>query len=165
MTIADSPPSTNRARAFSFARALTMAGLIIGVLDLADALIYYGLRGAAPHLIFQSIASGLLGHAAFTGGAGVDVLGIVLHFFIAFVVALVFLATSRRIRALADHPYISGPLYGICVWAVMYFVVLPLSASAPPKMTWPNVVDELAIHILGVGLPAALVAQRWLRGS
>src|SRR5882762_4475274 len=65
------------------ARALatiTKAGLVSGVLDLSDALIFYGLRGVRPVLILQSIASGLLGRAAFSGGAASAVLGTLCHF-------------------------------------------------------------------------------------
>ena len=43
------------------------AGLVSGTLDITDALVFYGLRGAKPTVILQSIASGLLGRGAFRG--------------------------------------------------------------------------------------------------
>lgn len=143
----------------SFARAWIYAGLTIAALDIADALIYYGARGVAPHLIFQSIASGVLGRAAFSGGLGVELLGGVLHCFNSFTIALVYLAASRRLRTLAERPWLWGPTYGVSVWFVMYFLVLPLSAHGAEAMRTANVIDEIAIHILGVGLPAALFAR------
>ena len=45
-------------------RAILYGTLALGVLDLLDALIFFGLRGVAPILIPQSIASGVLGGAA-----------------------------------------------------------------------------------------------------
>ncbi|MEK6335656.1 MAG: hypothetical protein AABM67_11955 [Acidobacteriota bacterium] len=63
--------------------------------------------------------------------------------------------TQRRISV------ICGILYGLCVYLVMNFVVLPLSAL-PFKMPypWPSVVGGLLIHMFGIGLPIAL-AVRW----
>lgn len=148
-----------RTPGLSFVRAWVYAGLTIAALDIADALIYYGLRGVAPHLIFQSIASGVLGRAAFNGGIGVELLGGFFHCFNSFTIALVYLAASRRMRTLAEHPWAWGPTYGVAVWFVMYFVVLPLSAHGAEAMRTANVIDELAIHVLGVGLPAALFAR------
>lgn len=53
-------------RRLSPARAIVYGGLVVGTLDILDAVIFFGLwRGVAPIRIFQSIASGLLGRAAF----------------------------------------------------------------------------------------------------
>ncbi|MCU1262873.1 MAG: hypothetical protein JWO80_5758, partial [Bryobacterales bacterium] len=50
-------------------------GLIAGILDITDALVFFGLRGAKPIRILQSIAAGLLGPKAFKGGVGTAALG------------------------------------------------------------------------------------------
>jgi hypothetical protein len=64
-------------------RAIAYGALVVGALDLLDALIFFRLRGAAPIRICQSIAAGLLGRAAFQGGAATAVRGVAVHFFIA----------------------------------------------------------------------------------
>ena len=52
------------------ARAILWGGLFVGLFDILDAIIYFGIRnGASPYRISQSIARGLLGRDAFTGGA------------------------------------------------------------------------------------------------
>jgi len=79
---------------------ITKAGLVSGVLDLSDALIFYGLRGVKPVLILQSVASGLLGRAAFSGGAASAVLGTLCHFTIAFTHDLLFGALPGNIKTL-----------------------------------------------------------------
>ena len=56
-------------------QAVLGGALAVGVLDLLDALIFFGARGVAPELILHSIASGLLGMAAFRGGAATAALG------------------------------------------------------------------------------------------
>jgi hypothetical protein len=55
------------------------------------------LRGTRPGSIRirQSIASGLLGRHAFAGGWQTAALGVLLHFFIAFVIVLVFVLVAR----------------------------------------------------------------------
>jgi len=143
----------------STARALIYGTLVVGILDAADALVFFGLRGAKPIRIFQSIASGLLGRSAFSGGLRTAVLGVALHFFIAFLIVSTFLVASRYIRILRRAPVWSGLIYGIAVYLVMNFVVLPLSAAGRGALSWPVVVNGVLIHMLGVGLPTSLFVR------
>ena len=80
-------------------RAIVYGTLVVGTLDALDAVVFFGFRGVAPHRIFQSIAAGLLGRAAFTGGPATVALGVVLHYFIAFVIVAAFVGASRYIPA------------------------------------------------------------------
>jgi hypothetical protein len=140
-------------------RASLLGGLVVGALDIADAFIVFGLRGVSPIRILHSIASGVLGRDAFSGGLPAAALGLVLHFFIATTIVTVFVLASRRMRWLVEHPLITGPLYGIAVWLVMNFVVLPLSATGAPTFRTAVVVNGLLIHMFGVGLPSALFGR------
>lgn len=47
---------------------ILLGGLTVGLLDLIDAIVFFGMRGVAAIRIPQSIAAGLLGRAAFQGG-------------------------------------------------------------------------------------------------
>ena len=49
------------------------------------------------------------------------------------------------------------------VFAVMYFVVLPLTLSGQKVPSGSNLAGALAIHMLGVGLPIAYAARRHLK--
>jgi len=138
------------------ARAVVYGTLVVGILDAADALIFFGLKGATPTRIFQSIASGLLGRAAFSGGLRTALLGVALHFIIAFLIVSTFLVASRYIRILRRAPVWSGLIYGIAVYLVMNFVVVPLSAAGRGPLSWPVVVNGVLIHTLGVGLATSL---------
>jgi hypothetical protein len=140
--------------------ALLYGTLVVGVLDLLDAVVFFGLRGVAPVAILQSIAAGLLGQAAFEGGFRTALLGWCLHFLIAGIVVLVYLVASRMVQALTRHPFLLGPLYGLAVYLVMNFIVIPLSAAASGSgRPMAVVVNGLLIHALGVGLPSALFAR------
>jgi hypothetical protein len=129
------------------------------VLDGLDALVFFGLRGISPTRLFQGIASGLLGRSAFEGGMATALLGVLLHFSIAFAVVITYHLAARRIPQLTRRAWIYGPLYGILVYAVMTFIVIPLSAIGPRSPSTGVLLNGLLIHALGVGLPAALSAR------
>lgn len=121
-------------------------------------------NGAPPVRIFQSVAVGLLGRAAFNGGVKTAALGLALHFFIAFSAAAVYYAASRKIKFLTERAVIAGLLYGEAVWLFMNFVVIPLSAigqRGPMTMAafWTGPIG----HMFLVGLPIALIVRRYSR--
>lgn len=147
-------------------RALLIGTIVIGLLDGLDAIVVFGLRGGiTPERIFQTIASGLVGPDAYAGGSRTALLGVVLHFFIAGGIVATYLAASRFLPALTRRPWFYGPLYGIAAYLVMNLIVLPLSAIGGARFTVFGVTNGLLIHVVGVGLPAALVASRvrWIR--
>jgi hypothetical protein len=144
-------------------RAILYGTLIVGILDGLDAIVFFHFwAGVAPGRIFQGIAAGLLGRtAAIQGGAATVVLGVVLHFVVAFGIVTAFVAASRRFRVLAARPVISGIAYGLAAYAVMNVVVIPLSAIGPHTAPTPVplLFNGLLIHAFGVGLPTAFVAR------
>jgi len=99
----------------NFAKAIGIAGLTCGVMDISAALIVYGAVGAKPLRLLQGIAGGVLGPRTYNGGVRTALLGLLLHFVIAFGAATIFFLGSRFIRFLVDHSVLSGVLYGIAV--------------------------------------------------
>ncbi len=74
---------------------ILLGGLIAGVLDGLDAVVFYGLSfGVTPTLLFQNIAGGLLGRRTFHGGWYTVLLGVACHFSIAIGAAAVFYGAS-----------------------------------------------------------------------
>lgn len=148
-------------RPLSVAHAILYGGLVVGILDGLFAVVVWGLRGASPTRVFQGVASGLLGReSSVQGGLPTALLGLALHFFIATTVAAVYVLASRRIGVLARHPVICGLLYGVGVYFVMTFVVVPLSAAKGGMPTLPMFILNIVGHALLVGLPPALFASR-----
>jgi hypothetical protein len=142
-------------------QTILWGGLSAGVLDFIGACVSNASRGVTPLGIAQSIASGVLGARAFQGGYRTAGLGVALHFVIALGAATVFNLTALKWHWLLEHAWLSGALYGICVFWFMQLVVLPLSAIAfKQNFSWPVVLTGLLVHVLCVGLPIALVA-RW----
>jgi len=106
--------------------AIAVGGLIAGALDITQAIILFGKK------VPLVIAAGLLGKGALhDDGAGTYVLGIFLHFFIAFSVATIYYAASRRLRFLIEHPYARGPfkLYDLILGLAVHSVVIGLPIS------------------------------------
>jgi peptide-methionine (S)-S-oxide reductase len=144
-------------------RAILWAGLICGAMDITAAVVVYGLlwgRGATR--ILQSVATGLLGSRSYDGGLITALLGLLLHFCIAFGAAAVFYFASRKLPVLLKLPFISGILYGIAVYFFMQLVVVPLSAY-PHNITFltRSVLTGLTIHIFCVGLPISLAIRHF----
>lgn len=146
-------------------RAIGWGGLIGGVLDISDALVFYGRRGVPPERLLQGIARGLLGARAIEGGWVTATLGLGLHFVIAFGAAAVYYAASRKFRMLRKRPIVSGLLYGVAVFVFMNMIVVPLSAihRSPTAMLALNVVSANAVLalMLFIGLPIALAVNRF----
>ena len=148
-------------------RAIVSGGLVIGVLDLLDAFIFFGLRsGARPMGILHSIAAGAIGRdAARAGGVQTAALGVVLHFVIALIIASIYIVTSRFLPVLRRRWVICGIAYGVVAYFVMTFVVVPLSNAGPGRIAFalpvtPVLLNGLAIHALGVGLRPRDFASR-----
>src|SRR5215467_15376165 len=91
--------------------AMVYGGTLCGVLDITAAFVVYGgLYGVNPLLILKGIASGLLGPSAFDGGYSVALLGLFLHFFIAFGATFVYVQLSRWVSQLVPNVHVSGAL-------------------------------------------------------
>lgn len=136
-------------------------GLTAGALDIAYACIFWAVKaGVRPVRIFQSVAEGLLGAAAFRGGAATAVLGLALHMSIATTMATAYYVAALRWPELARHPWRFGPLYGLALYAVMNHVVLPLSAAGAGSADPAWIGGSIVVHALFIGLPIALAVRR-----
>jgi hypothetical protein len=142
------------------ASTVVLAGLTVALLDMTWAVVWVRTaHGTGARRVFQSVASGLLGPAAFQGEWRTALLGLTLHTTIAFGWTLLFLVALVRSPHLRQ--WVStrrgvltvGLLYGALVWLVMDWLVLPLSRArtTPPTALWFWL--QLLTHPLLVGLP------------
>lgn len=147
-------------------RTILIAGLVAGVLDITYACVFsYLRRGVKPLAVFQSVASGALGREAATaGGMKTAALGLAFHFLIALIWAAIYYAASRQIRFMITQPVISGLLYGLFVYLVMYGIVFRLAAfhstTLPWQYPWVVLIGNVGIHMLGIGLSIALITRK-----
>ena len=141
-------------------RALGLAGLIAGTLDILDDIVFEAHFGVSALTIGQFIASGILGRSSFNGGWTTGALGFAIHFLVAFTATAVFTAAATRWPAMLRRPFLFGPLYGLVVYVVMNYVVVPLSRIPRPSHSVASVLNLLFAHLVFVGLTIALVT-RW----
>jgi hypothetical protein len=145
--------------AMSKGKAIALGALVIGSFDATFAIVFWLPRGVAPIRIFQSIAAGLLGRAAFSGGLRSAALGVVIHFGISAAIVAVYLLASRWLPILVRQPVLCGAVYGIMVYGFMNYVVIPLSATARGRFLASWVIASIVVHAFLIGVPAALFAR------
>ncbi len=132
-------------------------------MDISAALVVYGLMGSKPLRLLQGIAGGILGPRAYSGGTSTALLGLALHFVIAFGAATVFFLASRVVPLLLNHAVVSGVLYGIAVYFFMNRVVVQVSAATKFPFSIKMMLIGVIIHIFCVGIPISLSIRRYAR--
>jgi hypothetical protein len=145
----------------SAAKAIGMAGLLCGVMDITAALAVYGAMGYRPQRLLQGITSVAIGPRAFSGGLATAALGLVFHFVTAFGAATVFYLVSRRVRFLLEQTLLCGAFYGVAVYFFMDRVVIPLFSHKPRPFDLESAVIGIVIHIFCVGLPIAFMVRQY----
>ena len=126
--------------------AILWSGFVAGTLDIGAASL---ISGYGPLVILRYIAAGLLGKAALAGGATEAALGLVLQWAMSLLIAAIFvLIVGRRVAATPRWP-VWGVAYGVVVFAVMNYVVVPLSAlSKVPHFSVFSFIANLAAMLL-----------------
>jgi phage shock protein PspC (stress-responsive transcriptional regulator) len=145
------------------AKAISVAGLTCGVMDISAALVVYGLMGSKPLRLLQGIAGGILGPRTYSGGISTALLGLAFHFVIAFGAATIFFLASRVMPLLLNHAVLSGVFYGIAVYFFMNRVVVRLSAATKFPFSIKMMLIGVIIHIFCVGIPISLNIRRYGR--
>lgn len=139
---------------------LVRAGLLTGLIDGLFASVQSFLSGSTVTQLFQRVASTLLGPEAFEGGTRTALIGVLMHFGVAFFWSAVFLLLVRRsawIRRVLASPYGAVKIaswYGPLIWLVMSLIVIPLLVQRPPTISarwWVQLIG----HFPFVGLPIA----------
>jgi hypothetical protein len=142
------------------AATILAAGLAAGALDITAAFATWAGRGVTPVRILQGITSGLLGADSFRGGWRTAALGLGFQFLIAITAAAVFYAGSRRLAVMTRRPILSGAVYGIAVYLVMYWIVMPLSRVHRRPFSGSATLLAVATHVVCVGIPISVVVAR-----
>ena len=138
---------------------LVHAGLLTGASDglFASVLSVTYLHSTVARL-WQGVAAVPLGARALEGGTPMALIGLLIHFGVAFTWSAVFLFVVMRakwVRGVLGSPYgvlKVAAVYGPCIWLVMSWVVIPLLLQRPPAIT-PRWWIQLVGHAPFVGLP------------
>ncbi|MBX3238518.1 MAG: hypothetical protein KIT80_06995 [Chitinophagaceae bacterium] len=148
------------------ATEIIKTGLLAGTLDilLAFGNAWWSAR-VSPGRVLRFIASGLIGTKAFSGPQSIMLLGLVLHFVIAFCWTAAFFLLYPKIPGIVRHKILQAVLYGIVVWVIMNGVVLPVSSVPASGFQWSVALKGMLILIVAIGLPVVHFAGRYWRKS
>lgn len=139
--------------------AILVGGLVAGTLDIGAAAL---INMIDPRTILRFIAGGVLGKAALQGGAAAAWLGLFLQWGMSLAIAAIFVFAALRLRWLTARPVLAGLAYGVVVFVVMNYVVMPLSAwhrvnhFTPASLLWN------LLAMLAYGLIIAICTRRFL---
>jgi hypothetical protein len=139
---------------------ITTATIISGLLDAtAGVVIYWIYKGLNPLQVLQYIASGIFGPSVIGGSFLYVLIGLVLHFVIAFAFTCAYYLAFPYIRSFAKNTIVDGLLYGAFIWVFMNYLVLPIS-NIPHSPKDLVSVMELIWHSALVGLPIAVIVEK-----
>jgi hypothetical protein len=148
-------------------RAIIIATTIAGTLDILSAFLFAIMAGGSPLGVLRGIGGAIVDSEAYERFV-LAAIGLTLHFAIMAAMATVYLLVASRIRLVNRLAVLSGVGYGLALWGVMYWIVLPrrwptmfpIDPTREPK----EIALQLFSHIILVGIPIALVARaatRW----
>lgn len=137
--------------------AILIGGMVAGILDIGAAA---AINWRPPVAILRLIASGLLGAKALKGGTSTAVSGFFLQLAMSIVIAAVYGVASLWLPILANMWIICGLAYGVGVFVVMTYVVVPLSAAPPRPLPGISKIAKDLLAMLGFGLIIAYAVHQ-----
>ena len=144
-------------------QAILWSGLVAGILDaVAGVIVFFVYFKMNPLQVLQFIASGVHGPSAIDNGSGVPMViaGMIYHFAISFVVAVIYFYAYPKIGIFSKHKILSGLIYGLGIWLVMNLLVLPNSNIPKAPFDAGLAAVQIIWHMVLVGLPIALITAK-----
>ncbi|WAC14179.1 DUF1440 domain-containing protein [Dyadobacter pollutisoli] len=148
-------------------KTILSATFVAGALDIIVAILVYAMimGKTTPSRIILSIASGIFGKEAYSGGTAMVLTGLVLHFFIAFLFSVFYYFLYQNVASISGKRVTSGILYGIFIWVVMNLIVLRIVFPAMPAPELQAIATGMSIVIVAVGIPISYIisagSRRW----
>lgn len=158
----DGPGGTTKTRILSnFVVPILLGGIIAGTLDIGAASL---INSAKPTRILQVISSGLLGKSALADDSTVA-LGLVLQWAMSIIIASIYVLAAQWRPVFKRHWVKAGLAYGVVVFLVMNYVVLPLSAIGhAPRFRVVHFAEDIVAMLL-FGIIVAFFARERQRAS
>jgi hypothetical protein len=140
--------------------AIVPGGMVAATVDIGAACL---ISGHGVERILQTIAGGLLARHSFSGGLPTALLGLVLQELMGVIIAAVYVTAARVMPVLHRRWIVFGLLYGVVIFFVMNYVVVPLSAWKHwPSFSTSKFLANMAAMLL-FGLIVAFFARRSAR--
>lgn len=137
-----------------------VAALVIGSLDWVSCSVFWAFRGVPMWRVAQGPASWLVGERAYSLGTVSVLLGATVMYAMAALSFVGYQRASEHFPVLLRQPLRWGAMYGALLYALLSWVVIPLSAAPVPHTVhydWMSVL--LLIYVCLIGIPCALFAR------
>lgn len=145
---------------------ILIASLLAGTCDAIAASISYIIKyNKNPVNVFVYVASGVFGKDAFSSDTSIAWWGLLFHYLIAMSFTITFYFIYPYLSKLTKNKVLLAILYGLIVWLIMNFIVVP--NSNVPKSTAPfdfaGAIRGLLILMVAIGLPLSFVIGIYYR--
>jgi hypothetical protein len=140
-------------------RTILWATLVAGTLDILSAFLWTAMAGGDPASVLPSVASGPFGDGIRDSALAAP-LGLLVHFAIMAAMVAAYVLAASRIPLLNRQWLVAGVLYGLLLWFVMYWIVLPWRWGMSPPSEAGAIAQQLVSHCLLVGIPVAWISAR-----
>ena len=141
--------------------AILCGGFVAGTIDIGSASL---INWISPLIILRAIASGVLGKPSYHDGLYSTALGLGLQWAMSLLIAAIYVLAAARISRLGKYWALSGAAYGVVVFFVMSYVVVPLSAAWPRNAFTTRTFIENLLAMLLFGLIVAFFQRRFAYG-
>lgn len=142
-------------------KPIVAATLISGTLDIFFAMILTVAFGRQIPNMLRTVASGPFPAATDWGTSGA-VLGLVVHYCLMAIMAIVFVLIVRARPALLDTPWRTALAYGVVTYFAMNWLVVPVRFHTPLPPKPISMATQAFAHLVLVGVAFAFVARRYL---
>jgi hypothetical protein len=142
-------------------KPILVATLISGTLDILFAMILTVLRDRAIPDMLRTVASGPF-PAAPEWGTGGAFLGLLVHYSLMAIMAIIFALIVRARPQLLETPWRTALAYGIVTYFAMNWLVVPLRFQTPLPTKPISIASQGFAHLALVGTVFAFVMRSYL---
>lgn len=149
-------------------RPILAGTAVAGTLDLlAMFLLAWARRLRPPGDVLRTVATGPFGDIMRDAGPFAALTGLITHYGLVAAMVAIFVMAARAAPGLLRHPVPIGLAYGVIIYLVMHWVVLPFRwPTELPSRSPLDVAIALIFHVWLVGVPIALITAHYrLRGQ
>ena len=134
--------------------------VIAGALDIIAACVQsYISKGVTPDMVLKYVASGLFGKDAYSGGAAYLLIGLIIHFFIAFACTVTYFFVYPKIKVLHRSILLSSLFIAVIAWFIPSRIIVPISKIQAQPFNLIKATIATAILYFSIGLPIAFFTK------
>lgn len=139
---------------------LLLGGYTVATFDMLFAIAYWAPHGVSATRILQTIATWVLGPAAYSGGTTSALLGAALYGHLMWGVVAFYNWLGKRHPVLLRRPVPCGAAYGVLAYAFIFHVMGPLlSGTAADYSDAGWIAACVVVFMILVGIPCALFSR------